>query len=722
MFKHATMNRAYRLVWSELHRTWVAVAEFARTRGKRASAVVAASATLALGAGAALAAGDPSPTALPTGGQVIAGQVGISSSGLRMDVTQSSDSAIVNWDSFNIGSQAHVNFAQPSASAVILNRILGGDPSAIFGRMTANGQVFLTNPSGVLFAPGAQVDVGGLVASSLGISDANFLTGKFQFDKVGAGGTVINQGTINAANGGFVALIAPQVSNSGAITAPGGSIGLAAGDSVNLDFDHDGMLSFQVNLPAAAARADNSGVLIADGGRVVMNAQAKDALLSTVLNNEGVIRARSLESRNGEIWLGGGNSGVVSVTGTLDASGTTAGQHGGTVKVLGDKVGLFGQAKIDVSGVGAGGTALVGGNFQGKGPEQNASMTYVGKDVMIDADAVGMGNGGKVIVWADDIARYYGNISARGGAQGGDGGFAEVSGKENLVFRGTVDLTAPNGKGGHLLLDPRDLIIDGGATNAGSGVTTDDAIVGNTVAFGVNTGADTTITEGALEAIGAGATIDLQAENSITLGATPFTAGLTLTNNTNVTFISRNNTGDDGGSAKPAGINLAGVAITASGTGDLTFNTSDDGTGAGNGGTGAYTPTIQLGTLVLGSGTLSVNTTVGTGTIQGAITLNGDVTTAGGIVAFTGPVLLGASLTVDTTNAGGTPAGANITFSYAVNGAKDLTLDAGAGATNFNAAVGSVTPLGDGVGAALSINSTGATSFNDTLATASGLT
>ncbi|MDP1981114.1 MAG: filamentous hemagglutinin N-terminal domain-containing protein, partial [Sulfuritalea sp.] len=712
MFKHATMNRAYRLVWSELHRTWVAVAEFARTRGKRASAVVAASATLALGAGAALAAGDPSPTALPTGGQVIAGQVGISSSGLRMDVTQSSDSAIVNWDSFNIGSQAHVNFAQPSASAVILNRILGGDPSAIFGRMTANGQVFLTNPSGVLFAPGAQVDVGGLVASSLGISDANFLTGKFQFDKVGAGGTVINQGTINAANGGFVALIAPQVSNSGAITAPGGSIGLAAGDSVNLDFDHDGMLSFQVNLPAAAARADNSGVLIADGGRVVMNAQAKDALLSTVLNNEGVIRARSLESRNGEIWLGGGNSGVVSVTGTLDASGTTAGQHGGTVKVLGDKVGLFGQAKIDVSGVGAGGTALVGGNFQGKGPEQNASMTYVGKDVMIDADAVGMGNGGKVIVWADDIARYYGNISARGGAQGGDGGFAEVSGKENLVFRGTVDLTAPNGKGGHLLLDPRDLIIDGGATNAGSGVTTDDAIVGNTVAFGVNTGADTTITEGALEAIGAGATIDLQAENSITLGATPFTAGLTLTNNTNVTFISRNNTGDDGGSAKPAGINLAGVAITASGTGDLTFNTSDDGTGAGNGGTGAYTPTIQLGTLVLGSGTLSVNTTVGTGTIQGAITLNGDVTTAGGIVAFTGPVLLGASLTVDTTNAGGTPAGANITFSYAVNGAKDLTLDAGAGATNFNAAVGSVTPLGDGVGAALSINSTGATSFN----------
>ena len=333
MFKHATLNRAYRLVWSELRNTWVAVAEFARTRGKRASGVVAATVVMALGATAAAAVDVPIPTALPTNGQVAAGQAAISTSGARMDINQSSNSAIINWDSFNIGSQAQVNFLQPSASAVTLNRVLGGDPSAIFGRMTANGSVFITNPSGILFAPGAQVDVGGLVASSLGISDANFLAGKYNFLNGGGAGKVENQGTINAANGGFVALIAPQAKNSGTITATSGSIGLAASDSVNLDFDHDGMLSFKVNLPAAAARADNTGVLIADGGRVVMNASAKDALLSTVLNNEGVIRARSLETRNGEIWLGGGSSGVVSVSGTLDASGSANGQTGGTVKV-----------------------------------------------------------------------------------------------------------------------------------------------------------------------------------------------------------------------------------------------------------------------------------------------------------------------------------------------------------------------------------------------------
>ena len=415
MFKHATLNRSYRLVWSELHATWVAVAEFASRRGKRSCGAAVVGAVLALGSGAA-AAGDPAAKALPSGGQVVAGQVGIVGSGARMDVTQSSGSAIVNWDSFNIGSQAHVNFVQPGTSSVILNRVLGGDGSAIFGRMTANGQVFVTNPGGILFAPGAQVDVGGLVASSLGISDANFIAGKYQFERVGAGGTVSNQGKINVANGGFVALIATQVANSGAITATRGSVGLAAGDSVNLDFDHDGLLSFQVNVAAAGARADNSGVIVADGGRVVMDARAKDALLSTVLSNDGIIRARGLESRNGEIWLGGGGSGVVSVTGTLDASGTANGQVGGTVKVLGDKVGLFDHASIDVSGVGAGGTALVGGNFQGKGPEQNSSATYVGKDVSINADAVVRGDGGKVIVWADDTTRAYGSISARGGA------------------------------------------------------------------------------------------------------------------------------------------------------------------------------------------------------------------------------------------------------------------------------------------------------------------
>ncbi|MBK9521137.1 MAG: filamentous hemagglutinin N-terminal domain-containing protein [Rhodocyclaceae bacterium] len=478
MYKHATVNKAFRLKWSDARSAWVAVAEFVRSSGKRASTTVSHGLLLgvvAFSASMSASAQVPISTTLPNGATIVAGQVAITTSASRMDVNQSSAKAIVNWNSFNIGSGAQVNFAQPNNTSVILNRVEGGNASQIFGRLTSNGHVFLTNPAGVLFAPGAQVDVGGLVASTLGISDANFLAEKYSFSNGGSAAGVTNAGNITSSRGGFVALIAPQVSNSGNINAPSGSIGLAAGDHVNLDFDHDGLLSFRVDLAAAGARAGNSGSLVADGGRVVMNAQAKDALLSTVLNNDGVIRARSLGSRNGEIWLGGGASGVVSVTGTLDASGTAAGQSGGTVKVLGDKVGLFDHASVDVSGVGAGGTALIGGNWQGKGMEQNASATYVGKDVSINADAVGTGDGGKVLVWAEGTTQFYGKISARGGTQSGDGGFVEVSGKKSLVYAGLTDLRAPQGMSGTLLLDPDDVLIVNGAASDGSNLTCVDS-------------------------------------------------------------------------------------------------------------------------------------------------------------------------------------------------------------------------------------------------------
>jgi filamentous hemagglutinin family protein len=708
MFKHATMNRAYRLIWCEVRSTWVAVAEFARAHGKRSAAGIALSVALVAGMAGNSAAQNPAPTALPTGGQTVAGQVEIATVGSRMDVTQSSNSAIVNWDSFNIGSQAQVNFVQPSASAVILNRVLGGSGSMILGQMTANGNVFLVDPAGVIFAPGARVDVGGLVASSLGISDGNFLAAKYQFEGVGAGGAVENHGSINVANGGFVALIAPQVANKGTISAANGSIGMAAGETVNLDFDHDGLLSFQVNLAAAAARVDNSGLILADGGRVVMSAQAKDALLSTVLSNDGIVRARSVESRNGEIWLGGGSSGVVSVSGTLDASGTAAGQRGGTVKVLGDKVGLFEQAKVDVSGVGGGGTALVGGNWQGKGPEQNANVTYVGKDVTIIADAVGSGDGGKVVVWADGITRFLGSIFSRGGSSAGDGGQVEVSGKNQLAFRGGVDLSASSGGGGRLLLDPRDLIINGGATNAGGGVGTDDSIVGNTVAFATNTGADTTITEAALEAIAAGSIIDLQAENSITVGATPFTAGLTFSNNTSVTFRTRNNTGDVGGSAKTPGINTSGLSITAQGSGSLAFYTADAGTGPGTGGTdAAVSAAIGLGDISTSSGVFVANAegALAVGTVNAhsvaltgatSVTLNGNITTdgnTGNSVTVTGPALLATGAITINTSANVTDQTGAISFTSTIDNAQALTLTAGGADVTVSGAIGNTAAL-----------------------------
>src|SRR5438270_4317821 len=280
---------------------------------------------------------DVAPSTLPTGGTVTAGSANISTSGSNMQITQGSSSAILNWQSFSIGSGAWVNFSQPSASAIALNRVLGNNPSEIFGRLTANGQVFLTNPNGVLFAPSASVDVGGLFATTLSIADKDFLNGRYNFYNAGGAKSVVNQGNIVTANG-YAALAGPQVRNDGVIIARAGTVALAAGDRVSLDMVGDGLISVSVDQAAVNASAINAGTITADGGNVLLTARSANALLDTVVNNSGIIRAHSLIERNGEIILDGGSAGVVSNTGTLQAAGVDAGNKGGSVRIFGDNV------------------------------------------------------------------------------------------------------------------------------------------------------------------------------------------------------------------------------------------------------------------------------------------------------------------------------------------------------------------------------------------------
>ncbi|AYQ27439.1 MULTISPECIES: filamentous hemagglutinin N-terminal domain-containing protein [unclassified Polaromonas] len=405
--------------------------------------------------------------ALPTNGQVVTGSGTIASSGNVLTVNQASDKLTAHWDTFNIGSSATVNFVQPSRSSIALNRVMSSDPSRIYGQLNANGQVFLVNAAGVLFAPGSSVNVGGLVASTLDISNADFAAGNMRFNKAsGAAGQVLNQGSITANEGGYVALVGPQVSNEGSITARLGTVAMGAGNAVTLDMHGDGLINLQVDSAALAALASNSGALQADGGLVMLAARSGGDPLATVLNNSGTVQARSLTSRNGVIRLEGGESGVVAVSGTLDASGYGAGQTGGTVKVLGDKVGLFAGARVDASGDAGGGTVLVGGNWQGSGSEQRANATFIDADARIKADAVTAGNGGKVVAWSDESTRYYGSISAKGGAASGHGGNAEVSGVGFLDYSGTADLTAARGNAGSLLLDPTNITISSAANTA----------------------------------------------------------------------------------------------------------------------------------------------------------------------------------------------------------------------------------------------------------------
>jgi filamentous hemagglutinin family protein len=274
--------------------------------------------------------------ALPTGENVVQGGVTVSRPGAQtMQINQTTAKGIVNWQSFSIGSGEHVNVTQPSASSVLLNRVVGNSPTEIFGQLTANGQVFLVNPNGVLFAPGASVSVGGLFASSLAISDADFLAGQYRFARDGTAGDVVNQGEIVALNG-YAALAGPRVRNDGRIIANLGTVALAAGDRVTLDMVGDGLINVSVDQAALNASAVNTGILQADGGRVLMSAKTAHALLDTVINNTGTIRANRMAERDGTIVLEAGEFGTIDSSGILEASGgiTITGGGGGSGPVI----------------------------------------------------------------------------------------------------------------------------------------------------------------------------------------------------------------------------------------------------------------------------------------------------------------------------------------------------------------------------------------------------
>ncbi|MGK5011526.1 YDG domain-containing protein [Janthinobacterium sp. MDB2-8] len=208
-----------------------------------------------------------------------------------------------------------------------LNRVLGSDGTTILGNLSANGKVFIVNPNGVLFGQGASVNTAGLVASTLDISNSDFMSGKYQFSGNGSG-KVLNQGSISAP-GGYVALLGAHVSNEGTIQARLGSVALAAGQAITLDVAGDGLLNVAVDRGAVGALVQNGGLIRADGGSVVLTAQAAGDLLKTVVNNTGVIEAHTIDTRSGTIkLLGDMQTGTVNAGGTLDASAPDGGKGG----------------------------------------------------------------------------------------------------------------------------------------------------------------------------------------------------------------------------------------------------------------------------------------------------------------------------------------------------------------------------------------------------------
>jgi filamentous hemagglutinin family protein len=231
----------------------------------------------------------PAFAAGPSGGTVSAGSATITQSAAQTTIKQTSNKAVVNWSNFSIGSGSSVRFEQPSASSIALNRVTGRQASVIQGALQANGQVWVLNPNGVLIAPGGQVAAGSFLATTRSLTDQQFMAGNYAFTDGGVpGASVVNQGSIILADGGYAVLAGEAVRNEGYIEANLGQVVLGGAKAFTLDLSGDNTLAFVVTAPVDVAPTDgkaivdNTGSIQAAGGRVLMTARAGKPMNATI--------------------------------------------------------------------------------------------------------------------------------------------------------------------------------------------------------------------------------------------------------------------------------------------------------------------------------------------------------------------------------------------------------------------------------------------------------
>ncbi len=523
------------------------------------------------------------------------GTARIHSSGTHTTIDQTSQRVAIDWNSFNLNPGDTVQFVQPSAFAIALNRIHDSGASAIDGQLLANGQIWLLNPNGILFGKNSKVTVGSLLASTSDISNARFMAGDYRFTAAGSpSASVVNDGSITVADAGLVTLVAPNVVNNGSIQARFGKVSLASGDTFTVDPYGDGLINLAVSEQVARQLVENNGTIAAEGGQVTLRAAAASGIVTSLINNTGLIEADTAGNQSGQITLlADSSTGYKSVTsstlsdvrnsGTLKASGYVSGQKGGLIEMLGGDVTLSKGGRLDASGDAGGGTIRIGGDFHGKGPTPTASIVTVEAGAVVSASAVTTGNGGKVSVWSDSQTAFGGLIEAKGGSGAGNGGMVETSGKQ-LAMSGTVDASAHHGRAGTWLLDPATMNV---VTGGGSSLT------GSTI--------DPTNLVAALN----GTNVTLQADNSITvtsaINASGNASGGNLTLNAPTDYLNAAIT-------LKSGSTLSGVASTVNVGANGMVQNGVDAAAAG-------------GAVNLAAATYGLNSQI---TIAKSLTLNGD--------------------------------------------------------------------------------------------------
>ncbi|MBF0362289.1 MAG: filamentous hemagglutinin N-terminal domain-containing protein [Oligoflexia bacterium] len=688
--------------------------------------------------------------ALPSDAQVVSGQVDISkisnssnssNSNNVLEIRQNSAQGIIEWNTFNVAANEHVRFIQPSVDSVTLNRVVGSSGASIInGRVSANGNIMLINPDGILFDKMARIDVGGLVATTSNISNEDFFKRNFKFHNDHSSPlkdkdvSIINLGEIKTSDGGRIVLSAPKIENHNLIEANEGEVTLLTNTNYLLNYDGRGFLYLNVLIPGGGGEITNSGKIHADGGKIRLQLADADmeSITKHVISMNGVLEADSVEYKNGEIFLSAGNSktgGEIKLEGEVRARGNNKGEVGGKVQLLGNRVGLYDGSKIDVSGFSGGGDIRLGGEFSsdyrrvygGVGPFSD--KVYLSEKALLLASATDYGVGGRIGIWSDSLTRVYGSLYATGGERGGAGGFAEVSTKGYLDLeakgKGKYDFRSFNGERvGELVIDPYNITIstnldvDSNINTTGTSPFITVTATGTSAILSVKTLQDTLA--------GANVTVTTTSGDGGELGNITVSNGITWASAFSLTLSSYNNLAINAAisSTHASGAlilryNNAGGNTSATFSATSTISVSNSSSlslycGGANGatcGAATFSGVLTLGTFTANSSaynlSITSNSTIGTSTFnntgsltlapaagtltltnglsattQSGVSLGGIITTTGTAVNITKPVTL-LSATAITTNNGA------ISFGSTIAGSFSLGLTNGTAAVDF---------------------------------------
>jgi filamentous hemagglutinin family protein len=610
---------------------------------------------------------------------VVSGTASVSQNG-AITTIRTSNNAILNFSQFDIAPGSTVDFLQPSAASRELDHINSGTPSLVNGSIVSNGTVYLVNPAGVIFGPGAVVDVNGIYVAGSHMADQDFLNKTDHFSGISA--VVSNSGQIRANQ---VYLIGSQVINQGSIVAPRGMVAMLAGSDVLVSQQGSHVTAKVV--PAVAAASANVNSSQTD---LRTSGLAAGDVYSLAIRHTGSIQAANV--------LINGGGGQVQVSGSIDASSKTAGTTGGTVAITGGQVNLV-SAEINADGPAGGGTVEIGGGPHGGGDLAHADSVWLDSGTIINADAISNGPGGSITLWSDANASSSATLTARGGPLGGDGGYIETS-APSLQINSSPDASSPHGKAGSWVLDPAtvEIVLSGGdgtdTVNASSIATSLD---GGTSVTLTATGTLSQDSNAPIAVTSTGAsTLVLQAGADMTLsgGISTGTGSLTLNveldqlNNTSNAVIINTNPININGSLKIFGGNVtlaSGSGITAASV-QINSGTAVTGQTLTTGTINLASPVITTGGAFIAGGTSFTTAATTTTTTGGTIaTSNGSVT-----ITSTGAIAIGAN--VDTHGGGfsatgtsfATAATANISDDDVSTGSNKLSINTTSGSGSLD--------------------------------------